>query len=178
MTFDFRHRDWFALQVRTGHEFTVGVVLRTKGYDDFVPSYRSRRRWSDRWKELELPLFRGYVFCRFNGEERWPILTTPGVIRAVTLGSKELARISDEEIESIRNITKHEISVMPWLKPAIGSAVRVKDGPLMGVSGILACCKNSRYFVITIDAIQRSVAVSADQCELVAAPPLKIPLHN
>ncbi|PYV81621.1 MAG: hypothetical protein DMG05_29645, partial [Acidobacteria bacterium] len=56
---------WFALVVRSQHEKMVASVLHSKGYEEFLPLYTVKRRWSDRIKQLELPLFPGYVFCRF-----------------------------------------------------------------------------------------------------------------
>lgn len=168
MNFGDGQKFWFALQVRAKHEFSAASILHAKGYEEFVPTYRSRRRWSDRWKEQVMPLFPGYVFCRFNGDGCGPIVTTPGVIRIVTIGSKQLAQVSDEEIDMIRNTLKHELSVLPWTQSAIGSTVRIKTGALAGVCGSLVNYKNKNYLVITIDAIQRSIAVPRDECELVA----------
>jgi transcription antitermination factor NusG len=169
MNLDGNQKFWFALQVRAKYEFIASEMLRAKGYEEFVPSYRCRRQWSDRVKELELPLFPGYVFCRFNGVALAPVVTTPGVTRFVMRGANELATISDEEIQAIRNALKHDMSVMPWTEAAIGKTVQVRSGPLAGVGGILTGFKNRNYLVITIEAIQRSVAVPAEQCELVSS---------
>src|SRR5271157_5027662 len=71
---------WYAIRVRSKFENAASVVLNGKGYEAFLPTYRSRRSWSDRVKELDLPLFPGYLFCRFDVRDRLlPILTTPGV---------------------------------------------------------------------------------------------------
>src|SRR5216684_1011727 len=74
---------WFALQVRARHEMGVAQHLCSRGYDWFLPLYKCRKRWSDRMKEVETPLFPGYLFCRFDPQERLPILTSPGVIQVV-----------------------------------------------------------------------------------------------
>jgi len=70
---------WYALQVRSRYEKIVASTLLSKGYEGFLPLYSQRRRWSDRMKELELPLFPGYLFCRFDVNKRLPILVTPGL---------------------------------------------------------------------------------------------------
>src|ERR1035438_2563821 len=75
---------WYALHVRSRYEKTVSTVLRHKGFTEFLPIYRSRRHWSKRIAEIDLPLFPGYVFCRLDRAERSvPIMTTPGVIAFV-----------------------------------------------------------------------------------------------
>ncbi len=81
---------WFALQTRSRYEHFVAAMLRGKGYELFLPVYTCQRRWSDRIKELELPLFPGYLFCRFNPLDRFPILVTPGVIQVRLTTRKSL----------------------------------------------------------------------------------------
>src|SRR3989442_10827151 len=85
---------WFALQTRCRYESFVAKQLAHKGYEILLPLYECRRRWSDRIKELELPLFPGYVFCRFNPLVRLPILMTPGVIQVVGVGKSPVDRKS------------------------------------------------------------------------------------
>src|SRR5450631_3179299 len=72
---------WYALHVRSRHEKAVAAALRCKDFAEFLPLYTSRRQWSQRVAEVELPLFPGYVFCSFDpGEKRVLITTTPGVM--------------------------------------------------------------------------------------------------
>src|SRR6202521_87751 len=77
---------WFALQVRSRYENIVTAHLSGMGYESFMPLYKCRRRWSDRFKEIECPLFPGSVFCRFNLLDRRPILIIPGVFHVVGMG--------------------------------------------------------------------------------------------
>ena len=74
---------WYALRVRSNFEWAVNAALAGKDYESFLPTYRTRRRWSDRTKEIDTPLFRGYTFCRFDPLQRLPILTTPGEVSGV-----------------------------------------------------------------------------------------------
>ena len=76
---------WFALQVRARREFGVSEHLRSNGFEGFLPTYRLSKRWSDRIKEAESPLFPGYLFCRFDPLNRLPILKIPGVMQIVVL---------------------------------------------------------------------------------------------
>src|SRR5579862_1777527 len=71
---------WYALQVRSRYETTISCLLRAKGFEPMLPLYSSRRRWSDRIKEIQTPLFPGYLFCQFDPQNRLPILSTPGVM--------------------------------------------------------------------------------------------------
>src|ERR1700693_3513464 len=75
---------WFALQVRGHYEKNVAERLCNIGYELLLPLYKCRKRWSDRIKEFEAPLFPGYLFCRFDPSDRLPILKTPGVIQVVS----------------------------------------------------------------------------------------------
>ena len=83
---------WFAVRVRPQRERRVVDAFRHKGYEPFLPLYRSKRSWSDRVKEIELPLFPGYVFCRFQAASRLPIVTTPGVVYVVGVGGTQMRR--------------------------------------------------------------------------------------
>src|SRR5215471_17879374 len=80
-------RGWFAVQVRPRYEKATARALRNKGYEEFLPLYTSPRRWTDRLKHIELPLFPGYVFCRFDLQVVPRIVTTAGVVRIVGMGN-------------------------------------------------------------------------------------------
>jgi len=77
---------WYALRIQSRLSGLASITLRGKGYEEFLPLYRACRRWSDRVKQVELPLFPGYSFCQFDVNDRLPILTTPGVIGIVGAG--------------------------------------------------------------------------------------------
>ena len=92
---------WFALHVRVRQEKTVSHILSRKGFEQFVPVYRSKRKWTDRIKELDVPLFPGYVFCRFQPEARVPVVTTPGVVDIVRCG-RMLTPVDPAEIAALQ----------------------------------------------------------------------------
>src|SRR5690242_6904198 len=99
---------WYALQTRSRYEHFAAAHLRSKGYEPFLPVYTCRRRWADRIKNIELPLFPGYIFCRFNLLNRLPILITPGVIQVVGSGKNSLP-IEDAEIAAIQAVVQLEL---------------------------------------------------------------------
>lgn len=154
---------WFALQVRPRHEIKAASMLRNKGFEEFVPLYESHRQWSDRKKTVTLPLFTGYVFCRFDPNQKVPIVTTFGVIRVVG-SSKGCIPIADHEIESIQKITATGRSVEPhpYLNLTVGSRVRVQEGPLTGCEGMLVEHRANLKLILSMDLIQRSMSVEIE----------------
>ncbi len=157
-----REEFWFALSARRNHEKNVAEILRGKGYEEFVPTYRSRRKWSDRYKELELPLFPGYVFCRFNPARRLPILTTPGVVLIVGNGRVPVP-VEDAEIDALRTVVASNLRVEPWPYLRVGERVVIESGSLAGLEGILQEVRKSCRIVVSVELLQRSVAVEVDR---------------
>jgi len=107
-----------------------------KGYEVFLPTYLSKRRWSDRAKEVKSPLFPGYFFCRFDVHKRLPILVTPGVIGVVGQGRVPVP-VNEAEVLSIKNIVSSGAAVEPWPYIEVGQRVRIDDHALRGLEGIL-----------------------------------------
>ncbi len=149
---------WFALRVKPRAERVVADVLGGKGYEYFLPMHRERRRWSDRVKTVEMPLFGGYVFCRFDVQFRLPILTSPGVLHVVSIG-KVPEPIPDEEIESLQVLTRSGLALEPCSFLQIGEQVRIVSGPLAGASGVVQSVKDRDRLVVSVTLLQRSVAV-------------------
>jgi transcription antitermination factor NusG len=152
------HVHWYAVRVRNQHEDIVTRHLRVRGLEAFLPLYRCQHRWSDRFKEVELPLFPGYVFCRFDPANRLPVLTVPGVVQLVGAGKKPLP-IDETEIAGIQAATKSGFSTRPWQFLRIGQRVRIGHGPLCGIEGILIGHRGHQRLVLSITLLQRSVAV-------------------
>jgi len=161
---------WFALQVRTRHEAGVADQLSGQGYDRFLPLYKVRKRWSDRIKEVDAPLFPGYLFCRFNPHDRLPILKTPGVIQIVSFQSGPAA-VDESEIRSIQSLVAAGVPHQPWPFLAAGDRVRIESGPLLGLEGILTEVRSSFRLVLSVTLLQRSVAVEIDSASVTAVTP-------
>jgi len=152
---------WFALQVRSRFEKNVASFLDGKGYEWFLPTYRSRRRWSDRMKDVELPLFPGYLFCRFNPQERLPILKTPGMISIV--GTAKIPTAVDEaEIVALQMLVNSGLPRQPWPYLQAGQRVRIEQGALSGLEGIFLQQKGCDRVILSVTLLQRSVAVEID----------------
>jgi transcription antitermination factor NusG len=161
---------WFALQVRSRHEKNIATLMHGKGYEPFLPLYKGRRRWSDRFKEMELPLFPGYLFCRFDVQNRLPVLTTPGVFLVVGRARTPVP-VDDSEIAAIQKIVASGLEGKPWPFLQVGARVRIECGALCGLEGILLDFKGRHRLVVSVTLLQRSVAVEIDGAWL-------SPVHN
>ncbi len=153
---------WYALRVRSRAEKLVATCARNKGFEEFLPLYRSIHRWSDRKKSVELPLFPGYVFCHLDPRHRLPILTIPGAIEFVGIG-KIPAPIEDAEIAAIRTAVNSGLMVEPWEYLEAGESVRVESGPLAGIEGIFVESKKENRIVVSVTLLQRSMAVEIER---------------
>jgi len=136
----------------------------------------SRRRWSDRTKFLQVPLFSGYLFCRFAPEDRSAILAIPGVVLVVGLG-KTPVPVNPGEIEAIRVAVNSGRDVKPWNHFCVGRKVRIADGPLCGIEGVLQRFKGGCHLVLGIELLQRRVAVEVHESWVVPCEPM-IPTLN
>jgi transcription antitermination factor NusG len=160
---------WFALTVRPQHERAVAERLAAKALEVYVPTYRSRRRWSDRVKMIELPLFPQYVFCQFGFEERLNVLSTLSVNSIVSFGGRPYP-LDDQEIAAIKRIEASDVAFTPWPFLRAGQRIRICGGPLKGLEGILAREKAAYRVVVNVNVLQRAVAVEIDRALLEPAP--------
>ena len=152
--------NWYAVQTRARHEKTIAERLREQGVTSFLPLVSEVHRWSDRRKTVELPLFSCYVFVRIapTGEDRLRVCRINGVFGIVGVRGEGIP-IPDEQIEAVRTLVTEQLqwSVHPFLK--IGQRVRIRGGSMDGVEGILTARNGDRTLIISVDAIQRSLAV-------------------
>jgi transcription antitermination factor NusG len=155
-------RQWFALTVKYQHERRVDGILSANGVDTFLPLYRARRQWSDRAKDIDAPLFPGYVFGRFRLHDRARIMNMPGVARIVSFAGLPTP-VAEQEIENVRAALASKLSVRPWpylLKA--GDRVRIERGPLRGLEGTLLRDGSFLRLVLSVEMLQRSLAVEVD----------------
>jgi transcription antitermination factor NusG len=159
---------WYAITVQHQHERAVESALGWKKLETLVPLYRSRRRWSDRAKEILLPLLSGYVLCRFKLAERVSVLNTPGVRSLVGFGGTPAA-IDEREIADIRTVSESGLGLGPWPYLKAGDRVRVERGPLRGVEGTLLREPDRLRLIVTVELLQRAMAVELDADMIVPA---------
>lgn len=157
------HRErWYAVRTRSRFEVTTATALRDKGLVEFLPIYRSRRQWSDRVKELDLPLFPGYVFCRFDAADPYTVLNSPGVVHIVSSGGTPIP-VDEREIENIRAICAAGVPASPYNELAIGQRLVIVKGPLRGVEGTVVRVKDHYRLVVSISLLQRSVSTELER---------------
>jgi len=156
---------WFAVRTAIGREKSVANQLQSKGYETFLPLYSSRRQWCDRVKQLELALFPGYLFSRFDLNHRLPILVTPGVQLIVGTG-KIPTPVSDAEMAALQRVIASGSPAEPHDFLTAGRRVRIRAGALAGLEGILVDVKNSWRMVLSVELLRRSVAVEVDRAAL------------
>jgi transcription antitermination factor NusG len=162
---------WLAIHTRHQHESLAARSLAYKGFEVFLPVYTRVRQWSDRLKELSAPLFPGYVFLRGELEHQLRILTTPGVLGLVGFAGVP-AFIPDEEIAAVRQTVARSARVEPFPFLKCGDWVRVTNGPLEGLEGILVRHKGQFRLVLSVLLLQKSVAVEVDAWRVERAPKL------
>ena len=162
-------RIWIALRVRPNLEQVIALHLRNKGYEDFVPIYKESsdpRVVCDRSR----PLFPGYVFCKFGGiTPNGLIVKTPGVIRILGVGGRPTP-VPEEEILALQRISVSGINCRPSPYLTVGDRVRIVRGPLAGIEGILTRVANKRELVVSVEMLQRAIAVHIDASYLLALP--------
>jgi transcription antitermination factor NusG len=158
-------QQWFAAYTTPRHEKAVVRQLEARHVEAFLPLYTSVRRWSNGCKVVvEQPLFPGYVFIHIQRKDTVQVLQAPGVVSIVGNGRAPSA-LSSGEIESIRAaLPQRCFEPHPYV--AVGDKVRVIEGPLAGMSGILLRKKNNLRVVLTLELILQSVAVEIGMHEI------------
>lgn len=156
---------WFAVVVRSSQMDLASQALARLGYEQFLPARTVRRQWSDRIKVVREPLFPGYLFCRFDPQNRLPVLMAPGVLSVVRSG-KTLLAVDGEEIETIRSLLNSHAPVYPHPYLKAGRRVRIEGGALDGVEGLLVAVRSEYRVIASITILQRSVSVEIDPARL------------
>jgi transcription antitermination factor NusG len=163
---------WFALVVKPRFDKAVAQALESKGYETLVPVYKKYHKYGGRSKQFELPLFPGYVCCRFDVQARLPILTTPGVVRVLGVRNVPVP-LSDTEINSLQTAIKSQLPVQPCPFVNAGQRVRIHSGVLAGVEGIVLGLKGGLRLILSITLLQRSVLLEIDGDQVSAEAPLE-----
>jgi transcription antitermination factor NusG len=160
---------WHAIQTLSTREQQVAAELTRIQIPNYLPSYQEKRRWSDRDRILDIPLFRGYLFAeipRLPGrwdEENWPpaafvhhtVLKIVGCMRIV-------GGVTEAEIEAVRLMMANGARPLDPLDKVRrlpkGRLVRVKCGPLTGMEGTLIRHKGKDRIMVSLATIQRALA--------------------
>ena len=152
-------KQWYAVYVRSRHEKKVCQLFEKMGIESSLPLIKITRKWSDRKKKVEIPLFRGYVFVKIDvGRDKLNILQTNGVVKFIGI-KKKPSRIPDEEIRWIHMMVEESDTVKNEKEIPVGQKIRVSAGPFKGVEGIVARTGNQSRLVIVIESIMHAVSI-------------------
>jgi transcription antitermination factor NusG len=150
---------WFAVYTISRHEKRVAQHLTHRDIEYYLPLYRSQRKWSDGSRvTLDLPLFPGYLFVRIKRTERSRVLNVPGALAVVGGTGREPVALPDEAIDALRT-GLHLRHVEPHPLVTVGQRARIRSGALAGMEGVVVRLKGSFRVILTLEHIQRSIAV-------------------
>lgn len=158
-------KNWYALYTCAQHEKRVASELESREVTNFLPVYRSLRRWRDRRVELDLPLFPGYLFVHLELNDRLRVLQVPGVVKIVGFNGQPQP-VDECEISALRNTVGALLRIEPFPYLTTGCRVRIRQGPLAGIEGILLRKKKQCRLVLSLSLIASSVAVEIDASDV------------
>lgn len=156
---------WYAAYTSANHEKHVAEHFARRSLEHFLPLYQSVRRWKDRRVQLQRPLFPGYVFVRIALRDRLQVLQVPGVANLVGFSGTPTA-LPQKEIDALRTSLLNGVRAEPHPYLKVGRRVRVRSGPLTGMEGLLVKRRNKARFVLSLDLIQRAMAVEVEEVDL------------
>jgi transcription termination/antitermination protein NusG len=153
---------WYAIRTRSRHEKIVAEQLERQSIESFLPLVKRTHKWSDRVKEVELPLFAGYNFARLTlcSPDRLRVLKTHGVAGFVGVRGTGIP-IPESQIESLKTVLTKQIPFEDYPFLQVGQRVRIRGGILDGVEGLLVQ-KGNRSLVISVEPIHRSLSICVD----------------
>jgi transcription antitermination factor NusG len=160
---------WFVLMVRNRWEKSAAQCLARKGFECLLPISKQRHQWSDRWKEVDVVLFPGYLFCRLDPEQRLPVLSAPGVLSIVGTRSG-FTPVGRDEIAAVELVGRAGVPAQPWPFVETGQVVYLDQGPLRGLSGIVLTRTHESKLIISVQLLKRSIAVEIDRTWISSLP--------
>lgn len=165
---DMLNPEWYAVHVRSRHEFQVHDRFSQKGIETFLPTFEKLRKWKDRKKMIAFPLFPGYVFVHTTRESNnlLSVLKVKGVVRMLCTIPGRPDPIPDEQINSLKTLVdnKEELDPYPYLTE--GQRVRIINGPLIGVEGILDEKLDKHVLVLSVDVLRQGVALTINASDV------------
>jgi len=156
---------WFAVWTRSRHEQVVRTQLDEKRVTNFLPTLTKWSRWRDRRKQIEVPLFPGYVFARFPLGERLAVLKCSGVVSLVSVNGAPVP-VPDQEIDGIRQLVASTLPYDPCPTIKTGTMVEVVHGPLKGVVGRLTRKGTQARLILAVNLIGQGVSVQVDAADV------------
>ena len=152
-------RSWYVIYVRSRHEKSVYSALLDKGIDASLPMMTVVRKWSDRKKKMQIPLFRGYVFVKIDVNiDNLNVLQTAGVVKFIGIRNKP-SRIPDEQIHWMHMLVAESDTVRAEKEIPVGQRVRVMIGPFKGIKGVVRRVGSRSRLVVLIESIMQAISI-------------------
>ena len=159
---------WYAIHVRSRHEFQIFDRLKLKGIEAFLPTVEKLRKWKDRKKLVTFPLFPGYLFVRITDDARniLEVLKIKGVVNMICTLPGEPAPIPDEQIAVLQKLVENSEDLDPYPYLTEGQHVRIIKGPMTGVEGILVEKLDKHFLVLSVDVLRQGVALTINAADV------------
>jgi transcription antitermination factor NusG len=157
-----KEMQWYAVRVKSNREWVTAEALKGKDFEVFLPTYRQHGSGRNTARAITVPLFAGYLFCRFDVGNRLPILMVPGVVHIVGYGNIP-EPVDADEIARVFAVTQSHLQVTPYPYPPVGEYVRLEAGPLRGVVGVVLAHQDENKLVVSVTLLQRAIAVDVER---------------
>ena len=163
-----RERHWYALYVQPRKEKVVHRELQKRDFECYLPLKKEIRKWADRKKQVELPLFTSYVFVKIEEYKQWNVLQVPGAVKFIWFGGKAVP-IPEHQIESIKILIARDIAfeLIPQ-QIRKGDLVRIKEGPFEGLVGTVLRNDNKTRFLISVNSIGTDIRLEISEEDLIS----------
>lgn len=160
--------EWFAVHVRSRHEFKVADRLEKKAIEVFLPRVERVSKWKDRKKLVAFPLFPGYLFVHTTRDSGslLNVLKVVGVVRMICTIPGQPDPIPDDQIMSLIKLVENKEELDPYPYLSEGQRVRITKGPLHGVEGILEEKLDKHILVLAVDVLRQGVALTIDAADV------------
>ena len=155
------NKQWIVVRSKPRSEKVAYKEIVNKNIEAYLPLLKERRKWSDRKKWVEFPLFSSYLFARIDIKDSIFVLQTQGVNTIIKFGEK-IAIVQDDVIRAMRLAIEGGYQLEPTEYFVEGNLVEVIAGPMKGVSGIVASLKGQSRLIIKIDAIQQALSIQIE----------------
>jgi transcription antitermination factor NusG len=159
---------WYAIHVRSRHEFQIFDRLKLKGIEAFLPTVEKLRKWKDRKKLVTFPLFPGYLFVRItkDAQNMLEVLKIKGVVNIICTLPGEPAPIPDEQVAALKTLVENGEELDPYPYLTEGQNVRIIKGPMASIEGILVEKLDKHFLVLSVDVLQQGVALTINAAEV------------
>jgi transcription antitermination factor NusG len=151
-------KHWFALYTKPRHEFKAELQLKSVSVDNYLPTYFVTKKWSDRKKKINEPVFRGYIFIHASEKERHLSLSQSAIVRCISFSGKP-SIVPEWQINNLKKILSESHDILISNKIEVGFSIKITDGPFKDVIGVVTETQEDKWLAVSVDLIHRSIIV-------------------